>query len=43
MVVGEERRLLGPDECYFIAAGEQHGWKTFEKPVKLLDVSSRPQ
>lgn len=41
MFVGEARRLLGPNESYFIPAGERHGWKTFEKPVKLLDVSSR--
>jgi quercetin dioxygenase-like cupin family protein len=39
MFVGQERRLLSPNECYFIPAGERHGWKTFEKPVKLLDVS----
>ncbi len=41
MFIGEERRVLGPEECYFIPAGVTHGWKTFEKPVKLLDVSSR--
>ena len=39
MYVGEERKLLNPDESYFIPAGVQHGWKTFDKPVKLLDIS----
>jgi quercetin dioxygenase-like cupin family protein len=39
MFVGEERRLLNTNECYFIPAGERHGWKTFEKSVKILDIS----
>ena len=39
MYVGEERKLLTPDESYFIPSGVQHGWKTFDKPVKLLDIS----
>jgi len=39
MYVGEERKLLNPDESYFIPSGVQHGWKTFDKPVKLLDIS----
>ena len=39
MFVGQERRLLRPNECYFIPAGERHGWKTFEEQVKLLDIS----
>ncbi len=38
MIVGQERRLLCADECYFIPAGAQHGWKTFDKPVRLLDI-----
>ena len=41
MVIGEERRLLNPNDCYFIPSGEQHGWKTFDKPVKILDISSK--
>jgi quercetin dioxygenase-like cupin family protein len=39
MFSGQDRQLLGAKECYFIPAGELHGWKTFEEPVKLLDVS----
>jgi mannose-6-phosphate isomerase-like protein (cupin superfamily) len=41
MFIGKERRFLGANECYFIPAGEQHGWKTFEKPAKLLDISMK--
>ncbi len=39
MFAGGERRLLGANDSYFIPAGVRHGWKTFEKPVKLVDVS----
>ena len=39
MYIGEERKILNPNEAYFIPSGVQHGWKTFDKPVKLLDVS----
>ena len=39
MFIGEERKLLTSGETYFIPSGEQHGWRTFGKPVKLLDVS----
>jgi len=39
MFVGQERRLLNANETYFIPSGERHGWKTFEKPVKVLDIS----
>lgn len=44
MFVGEERKLLNSNESYFITSGEQHGWKTFDKPVKVLDISlKQPQ
>ncbi len=44
MFIGEERKLLNSNESYFIPSGEQHGWKTFEKPAKLLDISlKQPQ
>jgi len=44
MFIGEERRLLNPNESYFIQSGEQHGWKAFDKPVKVLDISlKQPQ
>ena len=39
MYIGEERKLLNPNESYFIPSGVQHGWKTFDKSVKLLDIS----
>jgi quercetin dioxygenase-like cupin family protein len=39
MYIGEERKLLNPNEAYFIPSGVQHGWKTFDKSVKLLDIS----
>jgi quercetin dioxygenase-like cupin family protein len=39
MFVGEERKTLYPNEAYFIPSGENHGWTTLDKPVKLLDVS----
>lgn len=38
MFVGKERRLLDINDCYFIPSGEHHGWKTFDKAAKLLDV-----
>lgn len=39
MYIGEERKLLIPNESYFIPAGVQHGWKTLDKKVRLLDIS----
>ncbi|MGI9570781.1 MAG: cupin domain-containing protein [Desulfobulbia bacterium] len=39
MYIGDERRILTSNESYFIPSGMQHGWKTFDKSVKLLDVS----
>lgn len=39
MFIGEERQILNANECYFIPSGVRHGWKTFNKPVKVLDVS----
>lgn len=41
MFVDQERRILNANECYFIPAGQRHGWKTFDHPVKILDVSSK--
>ncbi len=37
--MGEERKVLNPNESYFIRSGEQHAWKTFDNPVKILDIS----
>jgi quercetin dioxygenase-like cupin family protein len=39
MFIGQERRTLKRNETYFIPADENHGWKTFDRPVKILDVS----
>lgn len=39
MFVGQERGLLTANECYFIPSGVRHGWKTFDQPVKVLDIS----
>ena len=41
MFVGQERKTLQPNEAYFIPSGQRHGWKTFDGPVKLLDVSQK--
>ena len=44
MFIGKNGKLLNAYETYFIPLGEQHGWKTFDKPVKLLDISlKQPQ
>ena len=44
MFIEEESRLLEVNETYFIPSGEQHGWKTFDKSVKLLDITlKQPQ
>ncbi len=39
MCIGEERQLLNANECYFIPSGMRHGWKTLDKPVKVLDIT----
>ncbi|MBW1786377.1 MAG: cupin domain-containing protein [Deltaproteobacteria bacterium] len=39
MFIDSERRILGPNESYFAPSGTRHGWKTFDEPVKILDVS----
>ena len=44
MFIGKERRLLNANESYFVPSGKQHGWKTFDMPVKVLDISlKQPQ
>jgi mannose-6-phosphate isomerase-like protein (cupin superfamily) len=44
MFIGEEQRLLNSNESYFIRSEKQHGWRTFDKPVKVLDISlKQPQ
>ena len=39
MFIGDDRKLLNANEAYFIPSGVQHGWKTSDKLVRLLDVS----
>ncbi len=39
MVVGKERKILNPNDAYFIPSGERHGWKTLDSQVKVLDIS----
>ena len=39
MLIEDDRRVLKPMETYFIPAGVFHGWKTFDTPVKILDIS----
>lgn len=43
MTVGEERRVLEALDAYFIPSGILHGWKTFDKPVRIMDVSVKPE
>jgi quercetin dioxygenase-like cupin family protein len=42
MSIGDERRTLRAGEAYFVPAGKPHGWRTFEGPVRILDVSAKP-
>ena len=42
MFVGEDTRLLKANEAYFIHSGERHGWKTFDHPVKIFDITLKP-
>jgi unsaturated pyranuronate lyase len=39
MYIGQEQKTLGPGEAYFISAGQRHGYKTLERPARVLDVS----
>jgi len=41
MFIGTERKMLGPGQAFFIPAGERHGWKTTDSPVKALDVTPK--
>ena len=43
MFIEEERKTLKPNQCYLIPSGKRHGWKTFDGPVKILDVSMKPR
>jgi len=39
MFIGDEQKILYPNESYFIPSSELHGWKTFDNSVKLLDIA----
>lgn len=39
MFIGKEYKRLNSHESYFIPSGKDHGWKTFEKPARVLDIS----
>ncbi len=39
LTIGDQQRRLKVNEAYFIPAGIEHGWKSFDEPVRLLDVS----
>jgi len=41
MFIADERRVLAPGQAYFIPAGARHGWRTFDEPARLLDVSGK--
>lgn len=41
MFIGDERRVLEAMGTYFIPADMIHGWKTFDMPAKILDVSAK--
>ena len=42
MFIGDVRSILEAMDTYFIPAGVTHGWKTFDVPARLLDVSAKP-
>ena len=39
MVIGNDSKLLRASDCYFIPAGELHGWRTLSEKAKILDIS----
>jgi quercetin dioxygenase-like cupin family protein len=39
--IGPRRTILNANEAYFIPAGVLHGWKTLDRPVRLLDVTAK--
>ncbi len=43
MVVEDDKKILQEMDTYFIPSDIFHGWRTFDSPVLLLDVSSTPR
>jgi hypothetical protein len=41
MFIGDVRRILEVMDTYFIPACVLHGWKTFDVPARILDVSAK--
>ena len=41
MFVEKEKRVLKPNDAYFISAGRHHGWKSFDRPAKILDITPK--
>ena len=41
MFIGDVRWILEAMDTYFIPAGVFHGWKTFDVPARILDVSAK--
>ena len=39
MFIGDEHQILAENETYFIPTGIKHGWKTFDEPARIVDVS----
>jgi len=39
MFIGEDRKRLNSNQSYFIPSGKNHGWKTFDGPARVLDIS----
>ena len=39
-IIGDEKKVLGPGEVYVIPGGVEHEARTFDQPVKVLDVFS---
>ncbi len=41
MTIGNETKVLGTGECYFIPSGTRHGWRTRFGSAKILDITMR--
>jgi hypothetical protein len=41
MFIGDSRCILEKMDSYFIPSGVTHGWKTFDVPARILDISAK--
>jgi quercetin dioxygenase-like cupin family protein len=41
--IGDERRMLGPQDVFLIPGGVRHAAWTHDRPVRLLDAFSPPR